>query len=110
MRAGPRTITETFDQMLEADPERTALIAPSATLSYRELDAAANAAAATLHELGVVSGDRVAVSLPNDVDIVVAFHGAMRLGAVWVGINRNLAAAEKEELLSAAEPALLIAE
>ena len=25
-------------------------------------------------------GDRVAPMLPNDVDIVVAFHGVMRLG------------------------------
>ena len=36
---------------------------------------------------------------PNEADVVVAFHGAMRLGAVWVGINRALAAPEKRFLL-----------
>ena len=41
------------------------------------------------------TGDRVAASLPNDTDVVVAFHGAMRLGAVWVGVNRALAPPEK---------------
>ena len=34
---------------------------------------------------GVGPGDRVAASLPNEADVVIAFHGAMRLGAVWVG-------------------------
>jgi long-chain acyl-CoA synthetase len=103
------TISETFDHVLESEPDRTALVVPSGSLSYRELDAAANAAAAALVELGLRPGDRVAVSLPNDADIVVAFHGAMRLGAVWVGINRNLVPAEKEELLAAAGPQLFIA-
>ena len=104
------TISETFDHVLESEPDRTALVTPSGSLSYRELDAAANAAAAALVEFGVRPGDRVAASLPNDADIVAAFHGAMRLGAIWVGINRNLVPAEKEDLLSAAEPVLFIAE
>ena len=34
-------------------------------------------------------------SIPHDTDVVVAFHGAMRIGAVWVGVHRNLAAPEK---------------
>ena len=59
------TISETFDHVLESEPDRTALVT-SGSLSYRELDAAANAAAATLVEFGVRPGDRVAASLPND--------------------------------------------
>jgi acyl-CoA synthetase (AMP-forming)/AMP-acid ligase II len=46
--------------------------------------------------MGVRPGDRVAASLPNDADVVIAFHGAMRLGAVWLGINRALAAPEQQ--------------
>ena len=30
-------------------------------------------------------GDRVAGALPNDLDVILAFHGAMRIGAIWVG-------------------------
>ena len=41
------------------------------------------------------TGDRIAVSWPNDVDVVLAYHGAMRLGAVWVGVNQALAPPEK---------------
>jgi O-succinylbenzoic acid--CoA ligase len=108
--ARPRTITETLDHVLETDGGRPALIAPSGTLSYEQLDAGANAAAASLRGLGVAPGDRVAASLPNDVDIVTAFHGAMRLGAIWVGVNRNLALPEKEVLLAAADPVIFLTE
>ncbi len=105
-----KTITAALDHVLEADPTRLALVGPSASLSYEELDAAADAAAAAFREMGVSPGDRVAASLANDVDIVVSFHGAMRLGAVWVGVNRALAAAEKESLLDAATPTIFLAD
>jgi acyl-CoA synthetase (AMP-forming)/AMP-acid ligase II len=49
--------------------------------------------------LGVKTGDRVAASLPNEAEVVAAFHGAMRLGAIWVGINRALAPPEREYIL-----------
>lgn len=97
--ARARTITEVFDRVLEVDPRRLALVGPLNALSYEEFDARANAAAAALHQLGARPGDRVAASLPNDVDIAVAFHGAMRMGAIWVGVNRNLAPPEKDVLL-----------
>src|SRR5260370_39906961 len=104
-----KTITAALDHVLEADPTRLALVGPSASLSYEALDAAADAAAAAFREMGVSPGDRVAPSLANDVDIVGSFPGAMRLGAVWVGVNRALAAAEKESLLDAATPTIFLA-
>jgi long-chain acyl-CoA synthetase len=111
MGSRPETITEVFDAALAAgDPGRPALVAPSGRLSYEELDAAADAAAALLSGLGVGPGDRVAASLPNDVDVVVAFHGTVRLGAIWVGVNRALARPEKEMLLDAAAPRVLLAD
>src|SRR5262249_44583666 len=103
-----KTITETFDHVLARDPERVALVGPARSLTYAALDAAADAASTTLEAFGVRRGDRVAVSLPNDIDIVVAFHGVMRLGAIWVGLDRALAAPEKEVLLGAAAPALVV--
>jgi O-succinylbenzoic acid--CoA ligase len=103
------TITEVFDDVLAKDPNRMALVCESRSLTYRELDAEADAAAAAFGELGVRPGDRLAACLPNDADIVVAFHGAMRLGAIWVGLNRTLAPAEREVLLAASAPSVLLA-
>jgi long-chain acyl-CoA synthetase len=95
---------------LAAAPDAPALVTRSARLSYAELDSAADRAAGALHALGVEPGDRVAASLPNDLAIVAAFHGAMRLGAVWVGINQALAPPEKAYMLTDSAATVLLAD
>jgi len=81
------------------DPSQEALVTASTRLTYGELDSLCAQAAGALAAMGVRAGDRVAVSLPNDVEVVAAFHGAMRLGAVWVGINKALAPPEKQFMI-----------
>ena len=98
-RAVPSGVFDVLDAALARDSNAPALVTPSARLSYGELDALADRAVGALVELGVRPGERVGVSLPNDVGIVAAFHGAMRLGAIWVGVNRALARPEKAFML-----------
>ena len=105
----PQTVAEVLDPVLARDPERLALVGRHGRYSYRELDREANRAAHALRELGVAPGDRVAACLPNDVAIDVAFLACMRLGALWVGINRVLAPREKVHILRDSGAALLLA-
>jgi long-chain acyl-CoA synthetase len=102
------TVARVLDNALADDPAREALVTRTARLRYDELDRLADRAAHAWRALGIGTGDRVGVSLPNDVDVVVAFHGAMRLGAVWVGVNRVLAPPEKRHLLEDAGASLLL--
>lgn len=104
----PATVAQVLDRALADDPGREALVTRSQRLTYAELDGLANRAAHALRHLGIAPGDRVAASLPNDADVVVAFHGAMRLGAVWLGINRALAPPEKRYLLEDSGSTLLL--
>ncbi len=108
MRSVPPSVARVFDGALADDPEREALVTRTRRLTYSVLDLEANRAAHALHELGVRTGDRVAASLPNDADVVVAFHGVMRLGAVWVGLNQALAPPEKRFLLEDSGSRLLL--
>lgn len=94
-----QNVGEVLDWVLDEAPERLALIGRSGRLTYGELDLEINRAAAVLAALGVAAGDRVAACLPNDVPIVVALLATIRLGAVWVGVNRPLAGPEKDWLL-----------
>jgi long-chain acyl-CoA synthetase len=89
------TIATVLDRWVAEAPERLALVGRSGRYSYGELDRAVNRGANLLAGLGVGRGDRVAACLPNDVDIVIAFLATARLGALWVGINKPLAAPEK---------------
>ena len=104
----PITIAAVFDRPLAKEPGREALVTTSGRYSYAELDRLADRACDALRALGLRPGDRVAAALPNDTDIVMSFHGAMRLGAVWVGVNRNLAPPEMAFLLDDSAASLLL--
>ena len=96
---GPQSVAELLERPLAATPDAEALVGRYARYSFAELDARANQAAQAFSELGIAAGDRVAATLPNHPDIVIAFLGAMRLGAIWVGIPRALAGPEKAYML-----------
>lgn len=76
-------------------PDVVALRGADATLSYAELDEAADTAARQLSALGVRAGDRVALALPARAAFVRALHGCMRLGAVAVALDLRLSEAER---------------
>ncbi len=104
-----RPIARVLDTALAARPEATALEAASGAWTYAELDERADRAAGALWALGVRPGERVAACLPNDLDIVAAFHGAQRIGAIWAGIGEALSAGEQQQLAELCEPAAVLA-
>ncbi len=97
--AGPQTIGGVLDRQLRLDPAKLALVGRSARYSYGQLDEQVARAAAVFHAQGIRQYDRIAACLPNDVDIIIALLACARLGAIWVGVNRPLAAPEKVFIL-----------
>ncbi len=104
----PERIADVFGRALGEAPDSEALVTRRGRWTYRELDDRCARAAGALADLGVGAGDRVAAILANEVDIIVAFHGAMRLGAVWVGINQALAPPEQVFLLEDSGASILL--
>ncbi|MBD0323480.1 MAG: acyl--CoA ligase [Aldersonia sp.] len=103
------TIAEVLDAPLAAHPHAPAVEAASGIWSYAELDQQAHRAAGALWSLGVRPGDRVAACLPNDLDIVAAFHGAQRIGAIWAGIGEALTTSEQRDLHEICDPTVVLA-
>ncbi|WIX87279.1 AMP-binding protein [Amycolatopsis sp. DG1A-15b] len=68
-------------------------------LTYRQVEAAAQAQARRLADAGVEPGDRVGLRLPTSVDFVVAFFGALRAGAVVVPLSPQVPGPELAKLL-----------
>jgi long-chain acyl-CoA synthetase len=68
-------------------PLRTALIFYGRRISYRELNEAATRFALGLQQLGVQKGDRTMLLLPNMPQAVIAYYGALKIGAVVVLTN-----------------------
>jgi long-chain acyl-CoA synthetase len=105
----PRDVTAVLERGLSEGPDACAVTGRSGSLTYRQLDTAAGWAAGALWECGVRPGDRVAACLPNDLDVVVALHGAMRIGAIWVGIGSAPALPEKLGLIRHSGPRVMLA-
>jgi len=106
---GPQLAARVLDTGLATHPDREALVGRHGRFTWQEADAAANRAAHALTGLGVRAGDRVAMALPNDVDIVLAFLGCMRIGALWLGVNLPLAPPEQAYLLRDSSARVLLA-
>lgn len=65
-------------------PHRPALIFFNQKIGYRELERLSNRFAHALHALGMKTGDRVSVILPNVPQCVIAFYGILKAGGIAV--------------------------
>ena len=78
------------------------------TLSYAQFDALADEAAVGLAELGVGEGDVVGLLLPTVPEHAIAYVAAAKLGAVTAAVNPKLVAAERDAVLRAADPLVVV--
>ncbi|MCA8954973.1 MAG: AMP-binding protein, partial [Planctomycetes bacterium] len=76
--------------------------------TYRELFASIRRRAGRLRELGVGSGDRVALLEGNRESFLELYFATAGLGAILVPLNTRLAAPEVREVLRACEPKVLV--
>jgi acyl-CoA synthetase (AMP-forming)/AMP-acid ligase II len=104
----PPTVAALVDHVAERFGDALALADRRARYGFSELRVAVDRAADVLERAGVRPLDRVAMCLPNTVDVVVGFLAVMRIGAIWVGINTHLAAPEKRYLLDDSGASLLV--
>src|SRR5690349_24282046 len=81
-------------------PDRTAIRFFGRSISYRELDELANRFANALIALGVKPGDRVGLLMPNCPQMVLAYYGGLRAGAVLVPTSPLYSASELEHQLA----------
>jgi len=106
------------ENLLRADPERTALIslletdAPDAegrALTYGELRHQVAALADRLSERGVGPGDRVAGWLPNVPETVVGLLATASLGAIWSSCSPDFGVEGAMDRFGQIEPKALLA-
>jgi long-chain acyl-CoA synthetase len=89
-------------------PRRTAIRFLGRSLSYVELDGLVNRFASALIQLGVRKGDRVALMMPNCPQMVLAYYGGLRAGAVMVPTSPLYVEAELEHQLADAEVSVVV--
>jgi long-chain acyl-CoA synthetase len=102
------TLVRELDRHGASVPGKTACAVGEESRSYGELAVQARAFAAALLDMGLRPGDRVSLYMPNCVDYVVSFYGAMRAGMVANPINGALTPHEVEYLLTDSGAAALV--
>ncbi|SFU26649.1 AMP-binding protein [Paraburkholderia aspalathi] len=110
------TINDFLNRALVAYPDRVAIVdeevQPAKSwgeMTYAELGRKARAQAATLDEMGVPVGARVAIVSQNSARLICTFYGVSGWGRVLVPVNFRLAPAEIRHIMahSGAEVLLL---
>lgn len=104
------TIDDRVRQHAQERPDDVAIVGPSGTLRWAELDAAADRAAAFLAGRGVGPGSRVGWLGRNDLAYPALLLGTWRRRAALVGLNWRLSPAELEPVLAVADLDLLVAD
>jgi len=102
-RAQDLTIASALAARVATDPARPYLVHGNGTLTFAEVDARSDALAASMANLGIVEGDRIALVLPACPEFVVAMFAAAKLGAVVVPLNPRLTIPELQYMLRHSE-------
>lgn len=100
----PCTLHDDFFRVAAELPHKDALINPETgeSLSYGTLAREALQTAGMLSEVGVKSGDTIAVCLPRGQNQILAVLGILSLGAVYVPVSPSLPLARRERILGKA--------
>jgi O-succinylbenzoic acid--CoA ligase len=95
-----------LSQRSQSCPDRTALVAEGAEMTYAELEAEATWVARRLAAHGVRRGSIAALTMHPRREQVVLAHALMKVGAAMLPLNPRLTAAERAAIVAAEEPIL----
>jgi O-succinylbenzoic acid--CoA ligase len=97
-------IDDWLAQRAQSCPERTALIADGAEVTYAELEAEANWVARRLYAHGVRRGSTAALTMHPRREQVVLTHALMKVGAALLPLSPRLTEAERTGIVEVTEP------
>lgn len=106
------SLTFPLRQAAQKFPEKTAIICPETggtETTYAALEEQSSILAASLAELGVVPGDRVALWTKNSLEYCLSFYGILKAGAVVVPISTHFGCREVTQQLTVTRAKGLIA-
>jgi carnitine-CoA ligase len=82
-----RTLGAVIEAAARAFPDKPALLFDDECVTYRELDERSNAYGNALLQIGIAKGDCVSVFMDNCLEMVYAWIGLGKIGALEVAVN-----------------------
>ncbi|MFG3407139.1 amino acid adenylation domain-containing protein [Streptomyces sp. NPDC048142] len=84
---GTDTVVDRFDLAADRDPERVALVADGATMTFAELRDRSRAVAGVLAGRGIGPETTVGLAIPRSPDWIAALLAVLRVGAAYVPLE-----------------------
>ncbi len=104
-----QTIVGMFEQQARALNDHPAVITKNEVLSYRMLQQQASRLADYLQrQYGVAAGDKIALMMPREAELVVCLMAVLKLGCAYIPIDKNAPVVRTYSILADAQPALII--
>ncbi|WP_019630457.1 amino acid adenylation domain-containing protein [Actinomadura atramentaria] len=107
---GGATLVGLFEERAAATPDAVAVTDGDTSVTYAELDAAANRLARLLAGRGAAPGAFVALTLPRSAGLVTAILGVLKTGAAYVPIDPGYPEARVAATLADARPVATVDE
>ncbi|GAB5535918.1 MAG: hypothetical protein Rubg2KO_21670 [Rubricoccaceae bacterium] len=104
----PKTAIQAFESQARATPNQTAAEQDGQALTYHQLDAKANALAATLRERGVAPGTLVAVAMDRSLEVLVAYLAVLKAGGAYVPLDPSHPETRLRHQLDEAAPMVVL--
>ncbi len=98
-----------FEKQVARVPEAPAILFEDLTLSYGELNRAANQLARHLQSLGAQRGDTAAISLPRGPDAIIAVLAAWKAGAAYMFLDPAYPSKRLTGMVQDAQPVVMVA-
>ncbi|MFI1725225.1 amino acid adenylation domain-containing protein [Streptomyces sp. NPDC020489] len=84
---GTDTVVDRFDQAADRDPQRVALVAHGARMTFAELRDRSRAVAGVLAARGIGPERTVGIAVPRSLDSIVALFAVLRVGAAYIPLE-----------------------
>lgn len=108
--AAAKSIPALFEMAVDSAPERLAVTADGSSLTYQELDAAANRLARRLRSLGVQPGTAVGMCVPRTAAMVIGMLAILKAGGVYVPVDPSYPKDRIDTMRNDAGVALMLGE
>ncbi len=108
MPADNTSLIDVFEKSFAKYTDKTAFVCMGSSLTFQEVDLYSQKVAAYLQSLGLAKGDKVAVMMPNILQLPVTVIGVLRAGFTLVNVNPLYTTKELEHQLTDSDAKAII--